>query len=84
MTDSNYSINCCDRWYKSWKANDWKTSVGGEVMNKDLIVDIRALIDQRDAKSTKTLFEWVKGHSNDRGNEAADRLATGGARAVIR
>lgn len=48
--------------------------------NKDLVVLIRALIKERDGQGSKTEFEWVKGHSNDPGNEAADQLAVAGAR----
>ncbi|KAL3427564.1 RNase H domain protein [Phlyctema vagabunda] len=84
ITDSNYSINCCSVWYKSWKANGWKTSTGTDVLNKDLVSSIRALIDKRDKKRAVTEFEWIKGHSSDPGNTAADALAVNAARAVLR
>lgn len=48
-------------------------------MNKDLIVAIRALIDERDSRGSKTDMEWVRGHNNDPGNEAADKLAVAGS-----
>jgi ribonuclease HI len=79
ITDSNYAINCSTVWYVSWKRNNWTTSQNGPVLNKDLIMAIRALIDERDAKGAKTEMEWIKGHSADHGNEAADRLAVAGA-----
>jgi ribonuclease HI len=81
VSDSNYSINCVTSWYKNWKRNGWKTSTGGPVINQDLVKAIRKLIDDRDAKGAKTDFEWIKGHSNDPGNEAVDILAKNGARA---
>lgn len=81
ITDSNYSINCATVWYKGWMKNDWKTSTGGKVVNKDLVVDIRKLIDARVAAGVRTEFTWIKGHDNDPGNEAADRLAVAGAMA---
>ncbi|RDW71360.1 hypothetical protein BP6252_07923 [Coleophoma cylindrospora] len=84
ITDSNYSINCCTLWHTSWERNGWKTSTGGSVLNKDLVVDIRKLIEQRKAKNVATNFRWIKGHSNDKGNEAADRLAVAGARMAMR
>jgi len=79
VTDSMYSINCSSVWYKKWVVNDWKSATGKDVMNDDLIRAIRALIDARDKKGTRTTFEWIKGHSNDPSNEAADRLAVAGA-----
>jgi ribonuclease HI len=79
VTDSNYSINCCEVWYKNWCRNSWRTSTGGPVLNKDLVVLIRKLIDERDARGSATNFEWIKGHSEDPGNTAADHLAVAGA-----
>ena len=81
ITDSNYSINCSTLWYKSWIKNGWKTTASGEVVNKDLVIDIRKLIDARDAAGVTTVLTWTKGHDNDPGNEAADRLAVAGAMA---
>jgi ribonuclease HI len=81
ITDSNYSINCSTVWYKTWYKNGWKTSTNGEVVNKDIVVDIRKLIDRRDAAGASTDFTWIKGHANDPGNEAADKLAVAGAMA---
>ncbi|KAH8593260.1 ribonuclease H-like domain-containing protein [Bisporella sp. PMI_857] len=80
FTDSNYSISCSSLWYKNWQKNGWRNSKGEDVMNRDLIESIRELIDSRDRNGAKTNFEWVKGHSNDPSNEAADRLAVAGAR----
>jgi ribonuclease HI len=79
ITDSNYSINCSTVWYKTWLKNGWRTSTNGEVINRDLVLDIRELIDARDAASVTTDFTWIKGHDNDPGNEAADRLAVAAA-----
>jgi ribonuclease HI len=44
------------------------------------VVLIRALINERNKQGSKTEFEWIKGHSNDPSNEAADQLAVAGAR----
>lgn len=79
VTDSSYSINCSTDWYKNWIKHDWKTSTGKLVENKDLVQAIRKLIDERGKVLTK--FTWIKGHNDDPGNEAADRLAVAGAMA---
>lgn len=49
------------------------------VENRDLIESILVKIEERNGLKVKTLFEWIKGHNRDPGNEAADRLAVNGA-----
>jgi ribonuclease HI len=79
-TDSKYAISCVTEWYKNWVKNKWTNSKGKPVENKDLIVDIREKIEERDYLQKGTFFVWVKGHAADEGNVAADRLAVEGAR----
>lgn len=66
-------------WYKSWEKNDWKTSTGKKVMNEDLVREIRERIDKRMEEGVRTNLTWVKGHDENPGNVAADRLAVKGA-----
>ena len=40
VSDSEYSIKACTVWLIAWKANNWKTSKGEDVKNKDLIESI--------------------------------------------
>lgn len=49
------------------------------VENKDLVESILVKIEERNDLKVKTLFEWVKGHNKDPGNEEADKLAVDGA-----
>ncbi|KAH7413302.1 ribonuclease-like protein H [Cadophora sp. MPI-SDFR-AT-0126] len=79
ITDSNYSINCVSVWYASWIKKNWVTSGGKVVENQDLIKGIRLLIEEREALGAETKFTWIKGHNDDPGNTAADRLAVAGA-----
>jgi ribonuclease HI len=79
VTDSKYAINCLTVWYKGWRQNDWKTSQSKDVLNKDLILDITNKIEERARLGAPVNFEWIKGHSNDPGNDAADQLAMSGA-----
>ena len=55
------------------------TAKNKPVENKDLVMDIRQKIEEREHVKTGTYFVWVKGHANDEGNVAADRLAVEGA-----
>ncbi len=80
LSDSTYAINCVSEWYKSWASNGWRTRGGDSVMNQDIIKAVRTFIDTRDKSGTMTMFRWVKGHSKDSGNIAADLLAVQGAR----
>ncbi|KAJ5032928.1 uncharacterized protein L3040_009517 [Drepanopeziza brunnea f. sp. 'multigermtubi'] len=79
VTDSNYSINCVTVWFRGWAAKGWKKSDGKDAENTDLIKAIRELIDERDENGKETKFTWIKGHNDDPGNTAADRLAVAGA-----
>ncbi|EFW22435.1 ribonuclease H [Coccidioides posadasii str. Silveira] len=79
-TDSKYAIDCVTVWFVRWQRNKWMTTDHKPVENKDLVQSIRAKIEERTLLNVKTLFEWVKGHNKDPGNEAADRLAVRGAK----
>lgn len=78
-TDSKYSIDCVTNWYKNWEKNGWVNAKGKPVENRDLVQDIREKIEEREILGKGTYFVWVKGHANDAGNIAADRLANQGA-----
>jgi ribonuclease HI len=78
-TDSNYSIKCLTEWFQKWETHNWKSSSGKDVENKDLIEPIIARIRERDLCRARTEFKWIKGHGNDPGNIAADRLAVQGS-----
>jgi ribonuclease HI len=72
-SDSKYVVDCFAwGWWRKWQANGWKTQKKQPVANRDLwepLVDV-ASID--------VTFQWVKGHSGVKLNEAADRLASAG------
>ncbi|KAM3077409.1 hypothetical protein ACMFMG_006754 [Clarireedia jacksonii] len=82
ITDSSYTINCATVWYRGWVKNGWKTSTGKDVENRDLVGKIRDILDQRAKNGVKSKLTWVKGHDDDPGNVAADRLAVAGALAA--
>ncbi len=72
-SDSTYVVNCfVQRWWAGWQRRNWRNSQGKPVANRDLWEPLLALaLDP----TTPVRFEWVKGHSGDRWNDAVDELA---------
>jgi len=70
-TDSAYLYNCMQqKWYEKWEQNGWKNSKKMPIENKDLWEALLNLI-----KKYNPTFIKVKGHSGDKYNEEADKLA---------
>lgn len=70
-TDSAYLHNCFrDEWYVGWASRGWMTVAGKPVANKDLW---RPLIKR--VKRYNVTFVKVRGHSGDKMNDKADKLA---------
>ena len=68
-TDSKYVKDGITKWIKNWKKNGWKTSAKKPVKNSDLWKKLDNEVNKRAVS-----WEWVKGHSGDRGNDIADDL----------
>lgn len=61
-TDSNYSINCVTTWYPNWIENNWITSKGEPVKNKELISSIVYLINKLKKANIMITFQHVNSH----------------------
>ena len=71
-SDSTYVVNCFrDRWWEGWLRRGWQSSQRKPVANRDLWEPFIDAVRQR----SDVRFAWVKGHSGDRWNDIADRLA---------
>ena len=75
-TDSDYSINCLTKWITGWVSRGWKTSVGGDVLHRDLIEDT----SKRLAKFKSYRFVHVRSHTGgeddlSKNNDIVDRMA---------
>lgn len=75
-TDSDYCINCLTRWIPNWKARNWKTASGGDVLHRDLIEATSALL----AKFKSHRFVHVRAHTGkeddlSKNNDIVDRMA---------
>ncbi len=85
-SDSAYALNALFQWSISWANNDWKTASGQKVKNQDLIknfYDKQWGVYQKNIQLNKRdswrnfIYNYVKGHEGNPGNELADKLATG-------
>jgi ribonuclease HI len=70
VADSQYVLRGIGSWVKGWKRNDWKTSTGAPVLNRDLWEELDAVATDR------ITWEWAKGHSGVPGNERCDAIAS--------
>lgn len=72
-TDSAYCFNPINQnWLECWQKADWKTKSGTEVKNKDLWMQMYYYL--HNSKLTIKLKK-VKGHSGNKYNEMADKIA---------
>ena len=78
FTDSKYVMDGITQWIKNWKKNNWRTAAKKDVKNKELWQKLDKLIAQHQVQ-----WHWVKGHSGDAGNEAADLLANKGIDSIL-
>ena len=76
-SDSQYAINCITKWMYSWARNDWLTSIGEPVKNKDVIENIYNLCQLHEVKAY-----WIRGHNGNVHNEKCDKLAQDLTRAM--
>lgn len=69
-SDSKYVIDGITQWIQNWKKNNWLTAAKKPVKNQDLWIRLDALMIK-----TNPNLQWVKGHSNNIGNNLADQIA---------
>ena len=72
-TDSTYVRKGITEWLSNWKKNNWLKSDKKPVENKDLWEQLDKIVSKHSVN-----WEWVKGHSGEKGNEIADALARKG------
>jgi len=71
--DSAYVVNTFNDWMFKWAANDWKTSTNKTPENLDLI---QAYYEYW-MEGYRINLQKITGHSGNKWNDLADRLATG-------
>lgn len=75
-TDSEYCINCLTKWMTGWVSRGWKTSMGGDVLHRDLIEST----SKRLSKFKSYRFVHVRAHTGgeddlSKNNDVVDRMA---------
>lgn len=69
-TDSEYVKKGITEWVPRWKRRNWTTGEGKPVKNKDLWLQLDALVKLHDVQWT-----WTRGHSGHAENERVDKIA---------
>lgn len=73
-TDSKYAQQAVTSWVKTWIENDWRSSNGGEVRNREILEELHRVAELHRA-SRLLEIRWVRGHSGIPENELVDRSA---------
>lgn len=74
-TDSEYVKNGITQWIEGWKRKGWKTANRKQVANRDLWQRLDKLVQDVQQHGIKLDWDWVKGHSDNPGNDRADTTA---------
>lgn len=72
-TDSKYVQKGITKWIHDWYRSNWRKSDNKPVKNAELWKNLQHEIEKHDI-----IWSWVKGHSENPGNDVADRLAVEG------
>ncbi|KAH9849959.1 hypothetical protein C2E23DRAFT_736462 [Lenzites betulinus] len=72
ISDSKFVVDGLTKHVLDWEDRGW-TGVAHKELVRDVVSRLRA-------RSARTTFTWIKGHSGVAGNEEADGLAAAGAR----
>lgn len=84
IADSEYVLKGYKTWMQKWEANGWKRSDGGEVSNKVLWETLLELEKTLNENEVSLKLSWIKGHSDNLGNDKADYNCTLGVKLVER
>lgn len=60
-TDSQYAIDCITDWSHKWAANNWKKENGGDVVHREVIQEIKSIMNEY---NLKVWFVWISREDN--------------------
>ena len=75
ITDSNYVVTSFNTDVERWAENRWKKRDGRTISHAEKWQKVYQLKQQLVAKNIKVVVKWVKGHSDEYGNDQADLFA---------
>ena len=84
QTDSQYVCNHVNTAIYEWSKNKWFNRQGRPINNAALWKDLIRILKALDRNQKRFRFYWVKGHSKDVHNRAADKLARESAKRAIK
>ena len=75
-SDSAYVVNSINSgWIDKWRQNNWKTTKGGDVKNRDLWEQFAMLCEELRDRKVSIKIVKIKGHAGNTFNELVDKLA---------
>lgn len=75
-SDSAYVVNSINNgWIKKWQQNNWKTTKGEDVKNRDLWEEFTSLLDEIECRGISIQIIKIKGHTGNTFNELVDKIA---------
>lgn len=83
VLDSEYAIKGALLWNSKWKEQNYIKPDGSPRDNKELWLEIDAVLTRINEKKIKIAWDWVKGHMDDVGNNHADQLSNQAMNAAI-
>ena len=83
-SDSSYCIDIFTKWAVNWQKNGWKRRGNKPIENLEIIKAIWKLMAEIENDSFILNFVKVKGHSSDRFNNEADKLADDAKQAAFK
>lgn len=76
FSDSAYVVNSINNgWIEKWQRNNWKTTKGEDVKNRDLWEEFANLRDKAMSFNIQLKIIKIKGHAGNTFNELVDKLA---------
>ena len=83
ITDSNYVVKAFNENMSDWASNNWRRkSDNKEISHRDEWEYLYFLYKGYQSKGVEVRLEWVKGHSDNYGNNLADTLSVIGSNAA--